>query len=149
MHLGQIAEGTPGKPAVIMASDGGTTSYAELDQRSTKVARFLRAHGIGRGDHIAILMDNRPEFLEVAWAAQRSGVYYTPVNWHLTEAEAAYVVQDRGARGLFTSASLASVAAHVRASSPGLVVAVMAGGARAGFPDYEGEAAREAGGAAG
>jgi acyl-CoA synthetase (AMP-forming)/AMP-acid ligase II len=141
MHLGQIAEGTPGKPAVIMASDSGTTSYAQLDQRSSKVARFLRAHGIGRGDHIAILMDNRPEFLEVAWAAQRSGVYYTPVNWHLTEAEAAYVVQDCGARGLFTAASLAGVAAHVRASSPGLEVAVMAGGACDGFADYEGELA--------
>jgi long-chain acyl-CoA synthetase len=141
MHLGRIAEGTPDKPAVIMASDGSTTSYAELDQRSNKVARVLGGHGIGRGDHIAILIDNRPEFLEVAWAAQRSGVYYTPVNWHLTEAEAAYVVQDCGAKGLFTSASLAGVAAHVRTSSPGLEVAVMAGGARDGFADYEAELA--------
>ena len=139
MHLGRIAERTPDRAAVTMASDGSTTSYAELDRRSNQVARFLAEHGIGRGDHIAILMDNRPEFLEVAWGAQRSGIFYTPVNWHLTQAEAAYVVQDCGARALFSSSSIAAVAAHVRKSSAGLELAVMSAGACEGFTDYEAE----------
>ena len=137
MHLANIAARHPDKPAIIMSSDGRSVSYRELDRRSTRIARLLAAHGIGRGDHIAILMDNRPEFIEIAWAAQRSGIYYTPVNWHLTEAEAAYVVSDCGARALFASTGVGDLATRVGDYQPSLELAVMVGGSVAGFADYE------------
>jgi long-chain acyl-CoA synthetase len=151
MHLGRIAAAAPDRPAVIMAADGSALSYADLDRRSCAVARLLASHGIGRGDHIALLMDNRPEFFEVAWAAQRSGILYTPVNWHLTDAEAAYVLTDCGARALFTCATLAGLAARTLAASPGVELAVMAGDpagdtagdTAGGFRDYEAEIAAQ------
>jgi long-chain acyl-CoA synthetase len=143
MHLGRIADAAPGRPAVIMAADGAALRYGELDRRSSALARLLAGHGIGKGDHIAMLMDNRPEFFEVAWAAQRSGILYTPVNWHLTDAEAAYVVADCGARALFTSAPLADLAGRTLDASPGVTLAVLAGGAAEGFRDYEAEIAAQ------
>ena len=43
----------------------------------TSLAHLLRDAGLRTGDHLALMMENGPEFLEVAWAAQRSGLYYT------------------------------------------------------------------------
>ena len=57
--------------------------------------------GSASGDHVALLLDNRAAMLELAWAAQRSGLYYTPINTRLAADEAAYVVDDCGATVLF------------------------------------------------
>jgi long-chain acyl-CoA synthetase len=117
MHLTQLARRYGDKPAVIMAGSGATLSYTELDRRSNKIAQLFRARGLRPGDHIAVLMQNLPEFFPVVWAAQRSGLFYTPVNWHLSGAEAAYIVADCGARLLVASAELEELAAA--AASPG------------------------------
>lgn len=115
MHLGTLAALHPDKTAMVVPGVGDPLSYGQLDVQSRQLARLLYDKGLRPGDHIAILVENRPELLVVAWAAQRSGLYYTPVNWHLTPAEAAYVVEDCGAEVLFTSSSLAPLAeaAHI------------------------------------
>jgi long-chain acyl-CoA synthetase len=137
MHLTELAQRQPDKPAVIRAGDGAVTTYAELDRRSRQIAQLLDAHGLGRGDHVAVLMDNRPEYLEVLCGGQRHGTYTTPVNWHLTESEAAYVVNDCGARVLFASATVGDLAERVAAACARDLVKVMVGGAREGWLDYE------------
>ncbi len=86
---------TPDAPAIIMG-DGGVITYRELDDRSARFATYLRAQGLTTGDHIAILMENSRAFLEVAWAAQRSGLYYTAINRHLRPAEVQYILDDSG-----------------------------------------------------
>lgn len=100
MYPGTWAKSRPDKAAVIVAETGRTLTYGELDARSNQLAHWFRTRGLVVGDHIAFVIDNRPEALEVAWAAQRSGLYYTPVNWHLTPAEMAYVINDCGAKAL-------------------------------------------------
>ncbi len=94
-----------------MGSTGETTTYAELEDRSSRLARALRARGLGAGDHIAILMENNRPFLEVAWAAQRSGLHYTAINSHLRPAEVQYVLDDCGAIALVSSEAMAEVIA--------------------------------------
>ena len=84
-----------------MAEAGEIVTYAELESRANRVARALRAAGLRPGDHVALLLDNRAATLEVAWAAQRSGLYYTTVNTQLTVDEAGYIVDDCGAPVLF------------------------------------------------
>ncbi|WP_181782054.1 AMP-binding protein [Pseudonocardia pini] len=126
MHLSEIAARTPDKPAIV-TTGGRTVTYAELDRRSLQVAALVRAHGLGPKDHVAVLMDNSPEFLEVAWGAQRAGQYWTPVNWHLTEEEAAYVVRDCGARLLFASPRVADLASRIAAATPGVEAVFVAG----------------------
>ena len=120
MHLTELAREHGDKPAVIMADSGATLSYAELERQSNKVAHLFRARGLRPGDHIAVLMENRLEFFPVVWAAQRSGLFYTPVNWHLSAAEAAYIVADCGARLLVASSELEELAAVAAASAPAL-----------------------------
>jgi acyl-CoA synthetase (AMP-forming)/AMP-acid ligase II len=77
-----------------LARSGITISYGELDDRSLRFAGYLRQAGLGRGDHVAYLLPNSPEAFEVAWAAQRSGLYYTPIGTRLTVSEIAYLVND-------------------------------------------------------
>jgi len=117
MHLTQLAREHGDKPAIIMAESGTTLSYADLERQSNQIAHLFRARGLRPGDHIAVLMENRPEFFPVVWAAQRSGLLYTPVNWHLSASEAAYIAADCGARLLVSSSGLEELAAAAAAAS--------------------------------
>ena len=82
-HLSVTAAETPQKPAYIMANSGEVVTYGELDARSNQVAHLFRLCGVGPGDHVAMMLVNCREFLEVAAAAMRSGVIFTPISTHL------------------------------------------------------------------
>ena len=105
------ARHTPDTPAIVMGATGETVTYAELEDRSSRLARALRSRGLRAGDHIAVLMENNRAFLEITWAAQRSGLHYTTVNRHLRSAEVQYVLDDCGAVAQFASASVAEAIA--------------------------------------
>ena len=126
---------TPEAVAIVMASSGEHVTYAELDDRSTRFARALRARGMHPGDHIAIVMENNRAYLEVAWAAQRSGLYYTAINSHLHAAEVQYVLDDCGATALVSSAAMADVVAGLDLAR--IAISVSADGDLPGFEAYE------------
>ncbi|MFZ0831802.1 MAG: methylmalonyl Co-A mutase-associated GTPase MeaB [Mycobacterium sp.] len=135
MTPGWHAARTPDKPAIVMGSSAEVVTYRELEERSTRFARALRSRGLSVGDHIAILMDNSPAFLEVSWAAQRSGLYYTAINRHLRPGEVQYVLDDCGAKALVTSDAIADVVASLDMSRVPVRVSVGAGSA--GFERYD------------
>jgi acyl-CoA synthetase (AMP-forming)/AMP-acid ligase II len=114
MHPGAHAATNPDKPAVVM-SDGRTLTYAELEARSNQLAHLLRQAGLRRGDHIAFVLENRPELFVVAWAAQRAGLYYTATSTRLTAEELEYIVEDCEAQVLIASAATVAAAADVEA----------------------------------
>ncbi|MBK5123950.1 AMP-binding protein [Burkholderia sp. R-69980] len=101
---------TPDKPALVMGTSAESVTFAELSARSQMLARHLRERGLQAGDVIALLLENQKEFFEIAWAAQRTGLYYVPINWHLQSAEVDYILRDSGAQWLFTSAALVRMA---------------------------------------
>ena len=113
MHPGVFAARDPERPAVIMGAAGQVVTYAELEARSNQVAWLARRGGLRPGDGLAAIMENRPELLALAWGAQRSGLQFTAVNWHLTAEEAGYVVTDSGARLVVVSARLADLAVQL------------------------------------
>jgi fatty-acyl-CoA synthase len=119
-----------------MGTSGETVTYAQLDDRSTRLARALRARGFAEGDTIAVLMENNRAYLEITWAAQRSGLRYTAVNSHLKPSEVQYVLDDSGATALFSSAAMAGVIADLDLSVIGTLVC--ADGALGGFESYDG-----------
>jgi long-chain acyl-CoA synthetase len=125
----------PDKIAYKLLPSGETVSYRELDERSNQCAHLLRSLGLRRGDVIAILMENHPRYLEVTWAADRSGLYYTGISNRLTAPEIAYIIADSGASVLFTSQSLADLAATALAEAGGCTGYVV-DGPRDGFRDY-------------
>src|SRR6516164_8373842 len=110
MFPGTHAASAPDRPAVIMAESGRTLTYKELDDNSARLASALHAMGLRQGDVIAMLSDNSAEAFEVYWAALRSGLYITAVNWHLAAEEAAYILRDSGARVVIASAGVRAVA---------------------------------------
>ncbi|WUH96178.1 acyl-CoA synthetase [Spirillospora sp. NBC_00431] len=133
MHLGQIAAQTPDKPAVIMAGSGRTVTFRELNEESNRLAQLLRAEGLRPGDHIAFMLENDPLFLAVAWAAQRSGLYYTPVSTRLQAEELAYIAGNCGAKAFIAGASVETA---VR-SAPDVPLRLMVGGTAPGYDSYE------------
>ena len=118
MWPGLHAETNPDKAAYIMAATGEVVTYQQLDDRSNQTARLFADLGLRFGDNVAILIDNRREYLEVAWAAQRSGLRYTAINWHFTPEEAAYVIDDCGARVLVVSERFADLGRDLCALTP-------------------------------
>jgi fatty-acyl-CoA synthase len=134
-HLGYQAADRPDHPAIIMSASGLVTSYRTLDERSNQVAHVLRRAGLRTGDHLALMMENSPALLEVAWAAQRAGLHYTAVNSHLRRHEVQHILDDCGAHAFFLSGSLAGVARNLDLSRIGLRIAV--DGAVPGFEAYE------------
>jgi len=120
-----------------MAGSGKVVTYGELDARSNRCARLFRSLGLRPGDSIAFCLENHPRFFEIAWAAQRSGLYYTPVSSRLTPGEIAYIVNDCGARVFLTSAHKADEAAGVRAQIPQATARLMLDGAADGYASYE------------
>ena len=134
MYPGRHARTFPDKPAVIMAGSGEVVTYAELDERSNRLAQVFHAAGLRRGDHVALLAENHPRYYEVYWAAIRSGLYFTPVNRHLTAEETEYIVTDCGARVFVSSRQMAGTARDVCAPD---ALRLMFDGAVPGFESYE------------
>ena len=137
MHPGHHATTMPEKIAYRMAGSGITVIYAELEARANACAHLFRSLGLRRGDCIAIIMENHFRYFEIAWAALRSGLYYTAISTRLTPAEAAYIVNDCGARVLISSKHMAGLAAAVAAEAPKLVAKLMVDGTIDGFEAYE------------
>ena len=103
-----------------MAGSGKILTYRQLDTRSARLASALHGLGLRRNDVVALISDNTAEAFEVYWAAMRSGLYITAVNWHLAPEEAAYIVSDSGAAAVVASAGVRSLVEQLPALVPGV-----------------------------
>ena len=126
---------TPDRIAVT--SPAGARTFAELDANANRLAHALRGRGLVAGDAVALLAGNHPVFVETLLACQRAGYRLTPVNWHLTAEEAAYIVDDCEAKALVTTGELVGVAAPARANARRCTVALVADGTCEGFEQFE------------
>lgn len=117
--------------------DGSTRCFADLNGNANRLARLLRARGLKAGDALALICSNRAEFAEVLAATLRTGIRLTPVNWHLTSDEIAFIVRDCDAKAVVGDARIASTLAPAVADCPEAVVRFAIGGAIAGFESYE------------
>jgi acyl-CoA synthetase (AMP-forming)/AMP-acid ligase II len=124
------------KHALVMGASGETRTYRQLEDASNRVAQLLRARGLRTGDRVAVLLANCPAWYEVVWGALRAGLYVTPVNFHLTAAEAGYIVADCGACALVADAGLAGTVASMGADLDGVGTRLAVGGDLPGFEPY-------------
>ncbi|MDO9443201.1 MAG: AMP-binding protein [Beijerinckiaceae bacterium] len=131
------AAANPDKPALIFADTGAVETYGELEQRSRRIAHILRNAGLGEGDCIAILIGNSPSLFDLYWATQRIGLYLTPLNWHSTADELAYVLDNCDARMLIAEGALAELATATRAVAAGVDHFLSVDGAIEGFGPLE------------
>jgi fatty-acyl-CoA synthase len=136
MYPGTHAAVAPGRRAVIMADSGRAITYGQLDENSARLAAALHGLGLRTGDVIAMLSDNAPEAFEIYWAAIRSGLYVTAVNWHLAPEEAAYIVRDSGAQVVIASAGVRELAEQLVDMAPGVTRWCCFGGELNGDQSY-------------
>ncbi|KBZ61939.1 hypothetical protein K875_02858 [Mycobacterium [tuberculosis] TKK-01-0051] len=135
MNIADHAITAPQSPALV--ADGDTISYGELYARSRRVAAALHDAGLRRGDSVALVLPNRPEFFEITWGAQLSGLYYTAVNTHFLPDEVGYVIDDSDAKAVFLDASMPELGVHIRAANAAVRARIAIGGALPGWRCYE------------
>ena len=135
MYPGDADEIGRDVPAVVMTGSGAVRTWGELNEQSNRLAQHWHSLGLRRGDHVALYMENVLEFLEVCWAADRSGLYYTPINSHLTADEVRYILEDCGAQSLVTTSAKALVAVQASLGNSALKSVLCVGGAD-GCLDY-------------
>ncbi|MBW2315326.1 MAG: AMP-binding protein [Deltaproteobacteria bacterium] len=137
MYPATHAEKTPDKAAYVMARSGRVVTYRELDERSNQGAQLFHSLGLRRGDHIAFCMENNAEYFALAWAAQRSGLYYTAISSRLTASEAEYIIDDCGAQVFITSEAKRELAEALAEKCPRLTARFMVGAPSPGYDSWE------------
>jgi fatty-acyl-CoA synthase len=99
---------TPDKAAIIF--EGERLSYAAFSARIELAARALQSEfGVGRGDRIAILSLNRPDYLVLLYACARLGAILLPLNWRLAVPEQLFILSDASIRVLALETAFANV----------------------------------------
>ncbi|MFT5681814.1 MAG: long-chain acyl-CoA synthetase [Myxococcota bacterium] len=93
---------TPERVALV-TPNGQEWSTAALRATSGRFAAGLRAIGCQTGDVVAFVMHNTAEILALSLATAEAGIYFVPVNWHLTAAEIGYILADSDAKAVFCS----------------------------------------------
>ena len=122
----QRALADPGRVAAI-EPDGTPHTAGDLLARVNQLTHGLRALGLQPGDGLAVLAPNAIAPLEVYLAALQAGWYVTPINWHFTAPEIAYIVRDCEAKAFFV---------HERFGQAGVTAADEAGMPAAGRISY-------------
>ena len=134
MHPITHAQTRPDHPAMIMAGSGQTVTFAEMDAYANRFAQLLRARGLKRGDHFAVLMENNVHYLQAVWGSQRAGTMMVPISTRLTAPEICYILKDAGAKFLLTSTRYAEAIEGIRDECADLPLLIVDG---AGEEDYE------------
>jgi O-succinylbenzoate-CoA ligase len=80
--------------------EGETITYGQMAERSAALAAGFAAHGVGRGDVVALLSHNCPEMLETIFAANHLGAIAMPINWRLAAPEVRYILEHSQAKAL-------------------------------------------------
>lgn len=136
MHIAIWADLKPNAVAIYDYT-GQDRTWGEMNANANRVARRLREAGIGKGDAAAILVSNRAEFCDAMFGCLRVGVRFTPVNWHLTPEEIAYVINDCEAKALFADIRVKEAAEEAARTCANLKVKIAIGGTIPGFEDWD------------
>tara|TARA_R110002072_G_scaffold59158_5_gene150752 strand:- start:21724 stop:23247 length:1524 start_codon:yes stop_codon:yes gene_type:complete len=134
------------KIAYQMLGSGVEVTYGELNAGSNQAAHLFRDRGILAGDGIAIWLPNHEEFLKITWAAQRGGLYYTPISTFFQTDEVTYILDNSDARLLVTNPELLARLPESFLASTELDILLVdgsnAGGEAPGYPNWIDERAR-------
>jgi len=98
--LNRSATQFPDAPAIIF--NGERISYKELSTKASAIASGLRKMGISKGDRVGIHLPNCPEFIMTYFGILKAGATVIPVNVMLKDQEIGYIMNDSGAKVLFT-----------------------------------------------
>ena len=104
----------------LMFVDDEKITYARFLEKVDAFARFLEIGGFGRGDRVALIAPNSPEFIVTVFAATKVGMVVVPVNHMLKASEFEYILGDAGVSLLVTSEAFAAEVGELKSRVPGL-----------------------------
>src|ERR1700733_2610897 len=133
--LTQAAKNSPERTAIIYGDL--RRSYRELNARANRLAAQLRKEGLGNGDRVAILQRNCPELLETMFATFKMGAITVPMNARLHPKEAAYILQDSGAKAVVFTDDFVGPLETIRDELKGIATFICIGQAPAWAKSYE------------
>ena len=121
MNLADLIESnaafTPDKAALRF--EGQTLSYARFAARIGAMARALKSQlGVHRGDRVAVLALNHPDYLVLLYACARLGAMLVPLNWRLAVPEQVFILRDAGVKALFVEPAFDAVCAPLAEALP-------------------------------
>ncbi|MFT7687902.1 MAG: long-chain acyl-CoA synthetase [Candidatus Azotimanducaceae bacterium] len=135
MTLAYHAQERPTTLAV--ATKYGERSFDELNNRANQFVRVLRKAGLKTDDGVAMLLVNRPEFVEIYYACLRGGFRITPINWHLSGDNASYIVANSEAKAFIGDIKCVDSAIDAQdANHSQLLISLSVGGEIEGFESY-------------
>jgi fatty-acyl-CoA synthase len=115
--IARNADFTPDKIALRFSDR--TLTYAEFAARIVAAARALKSQlGVGRGDRVAILAANHPDYLVLLYACARLGALLVPLNWRLAVAEQMFILADASVKALVVEEAFADVVTPLAAALP-------------------------------
>lgn len=121
----------------VVEPDGTEHKAGDLFGRVNQIVHALRARGVDAGDGIVALVPNGIAPIELSLAALQAGWYYTPINWHFTPPEIAYIVRDTGAKAFFVDERFAAAGVAVANEAEVAADARFSYGAVPGFTTVE------------
>lgn len=119
VHIGAVR--TPDKSAIELVS-GPRRTYAELHERTNRLAHALLAQNLSRGDRVALWLGNCLEYLDTYLACAKAGLVVVQINIRHKPAEARYQLEDSGARALVFGDSVAAYVEELRLGEDLLLV---------------------------
>ncbi|MGO3325444.1 AMP-binding protein [Gordonia sp. (in: high G+C Gram-positive bacteria)] len=128
MYPPATARDRPDAIAYVMAGSGRRLTYGRLDEQSNRLANYWRSVGAAPGDSVILVMENSLAWPVAVAAGMRSGLYVTPINWHLKPAELAALIADDSPAAIVTSVALApNIVAAVDSLEPRPVIVCVDG----------------------
>ena len=141
MNLGETFKVNAGKfPEKIAFKESKRSfTYAETNERVNRLARSLLSLGLGKGDKVAVLLENCVEIVELYLAAAKTGLVIVPINFRLIGADVEYIANDSDAKALFVHDQFAATVAAIRRGLEKIPEEhyFVVGGPSAGFNEYE------------
>ena len=125
------------KPAIIMAGSREIVTFGELRDSAWRLARWFRSVGLQQGDHVALCLENQAASMGIVWGAHAAGLAYTPISTRSAVPDAAYVINDCGAKVVISSSTMGSLAADLVGACPDVDRWLAVGGAVAGHDDFD------------
>ena len=97
-----------------------SVTYAELNERTARLAGHLADNGVAPNDTVAICLPNSVPWVESCFAVARAGAISVPISYDSTESEITYRLTDADCKAVFTTAERADLFTRLRASAPNL-----------------------------
>lgn len=107
MYPAHWAAVKPDAAAVVSADRNESLTFAQLDDRSRRLAALLQQRRVGVGSHIAVLLPNTVHYFEVIWGALLAGAQITPISTHATIEDVAYILTDSSCQLFITTEEFA------------------------------------------